>query len=96
MNNNLFQLTLPPSINDNVRLTPGQLIFEASRKLTQFNVIDFTFVQERNNSVIKLNLYLKRILSYHVTNTFIPTTSLLFIAELTLFFDDLQTELAIG
>jgi len=35
-------------------------------------------------------------ISYHLTNTYFPTLTLLIIAELTLFFDKYQTELAIG
>jgi len=45
---------------------------------------------------VDVEIILQRVFSYHLTNTFIPTTSLLIIAEVTLFFKEPQTELAIG
>ena len=39
---------------------------------------------------------MQRIFSYHLTNTYLPTITLLIIAEVTLHFDESKTELAIG
>jgi hypothetical protein len=50
----------------------------------------------KNQSEIDVAIKLKRIFSYHLTNTFIPTCTLLIIAEITLFFDEDKTEVAIG
>ena len=49
-----------------------------------------------NASKLIVELVLQRIFFYHLTNTFIPTTSLLIIAEITLVFDDQKTEVAMG
>ena len=49
-----------------------------------------------NASKVNVELVLQRIFFYHLTNTFIPTTSLLIIAEITLVFDEQKTEVAMG
>lgn len=77
-------------------MIPNKLNFSASKSLTQFNVINCTFYSMENNSKVIVELVLQRILFYHLTNTFIPTTSLLVISEITLLFDDQKTEVAIG
>jgi len=50
----------------------------------------------KNQSEINVAINLKRIFSYHLTNTYMPTTTLLIIAEITLYFDEEKTEAAIG
>ena len=49
-----------------------------------------------NKSGLVIGLKLKRIFYYHLTNTYMPTITLLIIAEITLHFDETKTELAIG
>ena len=43
-----------------------------------------------------MNIVLRRIYYYHLTNTYTPTSSLLIIVEVTLYFEESQTETAIG
>ncbi len=50
----------------------------------------------KNQSEVHVAINLKRIFSYHLTNTYMPTSTLLIIAEITLNFDEEKTELAIG
>ncbi len=64
--------------------------------LTQFEVKSYSFIVHDNGSRVNVEITLQRVFSYHVTNTFIPTTSLLVIVEVTLFFKESQTEFAIG
>jgi hypothetical protein len=77
-------------------LTPNRLEYTGSKTLTQFTIERYSFHEAGNGSRAEVKLVLQRIYSYHVTNTFMPTVSLLVIVELTLFFGKSQTELALG
>jgi len=57
------------------------LVFNASRALSQFNVIGTDFNTTMDGSRIHVDIKLRRIISYHLTNTFLPTITLLIIAE---------------
>jgi hypothetical protein len=72
------------------------LSFTGTKSLTQFTVKSYNFKVFDNRSRVHVEIYLQRIFYYHLTNTYIPTICLLFIAEITLYFEDSQTELAIG
>jgi len=58
--------------------------------------MDTTFNLNQDESRLHVDIKLKRIISYHLTNTFLPTITLLIITEITLQFDDSKTELAAG
>jgi hypothetical protein len=77
-------------------LETDELEYTGPKSLTQFNVISKTFYSMDANSNVKVEIAFQRIFSYHLTNTFVPTTSLLIIAEITLYFDETQAELAVG
>ena len=91
-----FQLTLPLDLKNGVSLNPKNLSFSAPMALTQFTLISQTFSSLENGRTVDVEFVLQRIISYHLTNTFIPTISLLVISEITLSFDETQTELAMS
>ena len=72
------------------------LKFSNEVELPQFNVINSQILTEINSSVAVVEIKLKRIFSYHVTNTYMPTCTLLLLAQATLHFHESQLELAIG
>ena len=72
------------------------LKFSNEVELPQFNVINSHILTEINSSVAVVEIKLKRIFSYHITNTYMPTSTLLILAQATLHFDESQLELAIG
>jgi hypothetical protein len=71
-----FQINLGLDVLNSIILKPEKLNFPASKKLTQFNVIDASFVTQSDGSTA-VEIVLKRIVMYHLTNTFMPTSSLL-------------------
>jgi hypothetical protein len=79
-----------------IKLEPDNLLFSGTKALTQFEVKRYSFNIHDNGSRVDVEIILRRVFSYHLTNTFIPTTSLLVIVEVTLFFKEPQTKLAIG
>ena len=89
-------MSSPLELKNAVLLIPDQLSFEGTKALTQFNVKSYHFNVKENGSRIDVNIVLRRIYYYHLTNTYTPTSSLLIIVEVTLYFEESQTETAIG
>ncbi len=89
-------MTSPVDLRKIPFLVPDKLSFNGSQALSQFNILSYSFNPNEKSSRLSVEIVLQRIFSYHVTNTFIPTTSLLVIVEVTLYFEDSQTEFAIG
>lgn len=89
-------MTLPLDLKQNIQLVPEKLNFNGTKYLTQFEVKSYSYKILENGSSVNIEIVLQRIFSYHLTNTYIPTTSLLLLVEITLFFKEPQTELAIG
>ncbi len=87
---------LPGDLTGSIALLPNFLTFNGSKTLSQFNIIDTTFNLKMDDSRLHVDIKLKRIISYHLTNTYLPTITLLIIAEMTLQFDDSKTELSAG
>ncbi len=83
-------------LKNSLILIPGHLQYNISQALTQFYLRDCTIQALKNQSEINVAINLKRIFSYHLTNTYMPTSTLLIIAEITLYFDEEKTEVAIG
>jgi len=83
-------------MNLSVRLVPNQLFFKASSTLTQFRVINYTMTSQDQDSKISVDVYIRRIYFFQLFNTFIPTFSLLIIAHITLFFDEIKAEFSVG
>ena len=71
-------------------------MFNASKTLLQFNVIDWRFKQLEDGARLHLDIKLRRIVSYHLTNTYMPTMTLLIISIVTLQFDESKTEMSVG
>ncbi len=89
-------MTSPVDLKKILLLVPDKLSFNGSQALSQFNIIYYSFKPNEKSPRLSVEIVLQRIFSYHLTNTFIPTTSLLVLVEITLFFEKSQTELAIG
>ena len=82
------QLTLPVELENSLVLIPGLLVYNNSEVLTQFYLRECTLKALKKETEIHVAVHLKRIVSHHVTNTYMPTSTLLIIAELTLYFDE--------
>jgi hypothetical protein len=91
-----LQTILPDELKNSLVLVPGPLKYNISEVLTQFYLRECTITAMKNQSEVHVAINLKRIFSYHLTNTYMPTSTLLIIAEITLYFDEEKTELAIG
>jgi hypothetical protein len=48
--------------------------------------LPFSFVPKENSSDVQVRFHFQRKIIYHIANTYVPTVSLLFISELTMFF----------
>ncbi len=92
----MFQLLLPAELIKIVKLYPDNIIYNGSKTLTQFIVTDSKFSQSFDGSILSIDIKLSRRIAYHLTNTYLPTITLLIIAEVTLMFDELKTELSVG
>jgi hypothetical protein len=92
----LFQLLLPDELIKIVELYPDSIIYNGSKTLTQFIVTDSKFSQSFDGSILSVDIKLSRRIAYHLTNTYLPTITLLIIAEVTLMFDESKTELSVG
>ncbi len=92
---------MPKDLYLSIKIIPGTLLPHSLSKKTfstlqQFRVVQINMYESDNMSRINIDIKLKRIFSYHFTNTYMPTTTLLIIAEITLHFDESKTEMAIG
>jgi len=92
----LFQLLLPAELLKIVELYPDNIIYNGSKTLTQFIVTDSKFSQSFDGKILSVDIKLSRRIAYHLTNTYLPTITLLIIAEVTLMFDESKTELSVG
>ena len=89
-------MALPPEQTGIVTLESQDLQFVNELALPQFKVISSQLLSKHNNSVAEVEIKLKRIFSSHITNTYMPTCTLLILAQATLHFDEARLELAIG
>ncbi len=87
---------MPQYLENTIQLNPDSLFLTSKKSLTHFNLENYLFYHIENFTSVKAEFKFRRILSYHLTNTYIPTASLLVIAEITLFFEQSQMELASG
>ncbi len=65
---------------DSVVIVANDLTFNALKTLSQFNVIGKDLNTTLDGSRIGVYIKLRRIISYHLTNTYMPTVTLLIIA----------------
>ena len=90
-------MTLPKEYSGIALLdAEDHLCFSNEGELPQFNVIYYGMRSENNGSVAVVEIILKRIYFYHITNTYLPTSTLLMLAQATLHFHESHLELAIG
>ena len=87
---------LPADLKQIIAINPDTLIYNGSKTLSQFIVTDTKFSQSYDGSILSVDIKLSRRISYHLTNTYLPTMTLLIIAEVTLMFDESKTELSVG
>ena len=64
-------------------------------ELMQFDVVSHKFVQTMNNSQLQAHITFQRKLMYQMTNTYLPTISLLMIVILTMYIDESRLEIAV-
>jgi hypothetical protein len=77
-----------------VSLSHGLVNYTGNTKLVQFQVLNVTKGSNQARS-ISIDITLQRMYFYHLAATYLPTTCLLFIAEITLFIDDSHFEATI-
>ena len=61
----------------------------------QFDILKTDFSESDNGSSVKVRILFRRKVSYHLSNTFAPTVSLLAIVEITLFFEESRLDMAV-
>ena len=71
-----------------VELVPGTLKYFGSIYLIQFEVVNYTFAKASNGTGVMAEIHLRRMYTFHLANTYFPTTCLMIIVEMTLFIDD--------
>ena len=69
----IFQLASPHVLKSNMSISPGDLVNQAPNILPQFRVNSVAFVKQFDQSDLSVEIKMRRIIWYHVTNTFIPT-----------------------
>ncbi len=89
-----FKIDVPLNQQNQIKLIPKFLIYDMVDTLTQFDIVETT-LEFGNSSGVLVRLGFKRILLYHLANTYLPMLSLLIIVEITLFFDESQLQGAI-
>jgi hypothetical protein len=71
------------------------MILDIRNTLMQFDVTSYAFKSSDNDCMVVAEITFRRKLMYHLTNTYLPTTSLLVIVELTLYLDDSKLDVAV-
>jgi hypothetical protein len=63
-------------------------------RTTQYEVVDVQTLVSTNGMKFHCAISLRRMYMYHATNTYLPTTTLLIISGITLFFDEKNLQVA--
>ena len=82
-----IDLEIPIFLQRFVRLVPGYAKYEGRTILDQFSIEDIKIASDKNETVVKAKLYLKRMPAYHMATTYLPTSCIIFMAMATLFID---------
>jgi hypothetical protein len=70
-----LQIQLPEYQIEFIRLSPDQLRYEGGEILTQFRLVNYSmFVADKDSSCVKVQIGFQRMIFYHLTNTYLPTT----------------------
>ena len=88
-----FPKLLDSILKKYIKLKAGNLTFNLSNnKLTQFTLAKLSIKASEDGEECEVIIYLRRMYLYHLTNTYLPTFTLLIIVEITLFFDESQLQ----
>ena len=69
-------------------MVPGNLNYFGSIYLIQFEVVNYSFTKVPNEPGVLAEIQLRRMYTFHLANTYFPTTCLMIIVEMTLFIDN--------
>ena len=69
-------------------MVPGNLNYFGSIYLIQLEVVNYSFSKVPNEPGVLAKIHLRRMYTFHLANTYFPTTCLMIIVETILFFDD--------
>ena len=84
-------IEVAPAIHKYVGIKGVAFKYKGERSLVQFHVESWS-LEQKNDSFLTGKIILQRNANYHIVTTFIPTVSLIVIAESTLFIDDSHFE----
>jgi hypothetical protein len=88
-------LDVPLNLVRFVQLVPVSMDINQGIELMQFDVVSHKFDQTMNNSQLQAHITFQRKLMYQMTNTYLPTISLLMIVILTMYIDESRLEIAV-
>jgi hypothetical protein len=88
-------MDVPLNLVKYVQLVPVSMGVNQGIELMHFDVVGFQFVSAMNNSQLQAHIKFQRKLMYQMTNTYLPTISLLMIVELTMYIDESRLEIAV-
>ena len=71
-----------------IELVPGNLNYFGNIYLIQFEVENYSFAKVSNGTEVSAEIHLRRMHTFHLANTYFPTTCLMIIVETTLFIAD--------
>jgi len=92
-----LQLKVPIELESSVQLMASEYRIKMSGKLlTQFRMANFSAEVDANKLKYFFKINLQRMFLYHLTNTYLPTLTLLILVEATLFFDENHLQFSIG
>jgi hypothetical protein len=92
-----LQLKVPIELESSVQLLASEFRLKMSGKiLTQFQMTNFTAEVDASKLKYFFKINLQRMFLYHLTNTYLPTLTLLILVEMTLFFDENHLQFSIG
>ena len=77
-----------------MQLSPGGVIYQGPKTMVQF-VVQSTKMYLKDPKYVVVEITLKRMFRYHLAATFVPTTLLMIVTEITLFVDEKHFEATI-
>ena len=87
-------MKVPVSMDAFMQLTPGGVIYQGPKTMVQF-VVQSTKMYLKDPKYIVVEISLKRMFRYHLAATYVPTTLLMIVTEITLFVDEKHFEATI-
>ena len=87
-------MKVPVSMDAFMQLTPGGVIYQGPKTMVQF-VVQSTKMYLKDPKYVVVDITLKRMFRYHLAATYVPTTLLMIVTEITLFVDEKHFEATI-